>query len=125
MDNKTTGLATLDERNLALASDYSRQRKLFAKFGYPDPGPFLMGHNAIVETGDGKYKMVARRHPVDFAVDLDGKMRCVAQVQRTKAERLGGMRIESHPDRRTARALVDNLLCQSVEVGEVVPWGAD
>lgn len=123
MSEESTALVALNERNLQLMSDYDRQRELFAKFGYPNPGPYLMGHNAVIETEDGKYKLVTREHPVDFSMDIEGNIRCIRAMEKTTAEKLGGMRIESHPNPDTAKALVDNVLCQSIEVGEVASWG--
>lgn len=123
MDNtKERALVSLRERNMALTADIDMQRRLFAKFGYPDPGDFLLGHNAVVETEDGKYKLVKRETPVDIAVDIDGHYRSVNRVMRTKTETLGGMRVESHPNPDTARAVLENQLCQSVEPGEVEAW---
>ena len=116
-------LMTLEARNLELSRNYERQVELFAKFGYPNPGPHLLGHNMVVETADGKYKLVKRERPVDFEFDNDGNSRCVVQMQKTKVERLGGMRVEDLSNRDTAKAVVENVLCQSVEPGEVASWG--
>lgn len=117
MNEDTVKETALAVRNDKLVKDFDRQRELFARFGYKNPGEHMLGHYAVVETPEGGYKMVRRETPVDFAFDNDGHARCVAAASRGYAERLGGLELHTS-DRR----VVDNILCQSVEAGEVAAW---
>lgn len=110
------------ERALQAKAEYDEQRELFSKLGLPVDG-YVMQTMKVVKRGDG-YALVKRAHPVEYVVDNSGTSRSlVTRLAKTTAEKLGGLEVNLNGlGRDTQKAVLENVLCQGVEVGEVDAW---
>lgn len=105
-------------------SEYDEQRELFRRFGLPVDG-HVMSTTKVVKRKDGTYALVKRSESVDVEFTNDGMSPSfVARLQRTKAEQvLKGFEVNLRGlARDTQRAVMDNVLCSSVEPGETEAW---
>lgn len=105
-------------------SEYDEQRELFRRFGLPTDG-HVMSTMKIVERKGGEYALVKRSKPVDAEFTNDGMSPSfVARLQKTKAERvMKGFEVNLKGlGRDVQRAVMNNVLCSSVEPGETEAW---
>lgn len=104
--------------------EYNEQRELFRRFGLPVDG-HVMSTTKVVKRKNGTYALVKRSEPVDVDFTNDGMSPSfVARLQRTKAEQvLKGFEVNLRGlGRDTQMAVLDNVLCSSVEPGETEAW---
>ena len=82
--------------------------------------PPTMATTYKVERKDGHWTLMKRENPVSIFADDDGRMRVIAQVQKTQSEKLGISRTRG---KYGDEGRLCNQDCASLEVGEVDAWG--
>ena len=81
--------------------------------------PPTMAQTHKVERRDGKYVLCKRENPVTIFADDDGRMRAVAQVQKTSSEKIGLSRMRGKYNDEGRLYDADSA---SLKVGEVTAW---
>lgn len=122
MSNKKVNDRTSETRAIQAKAEYDEQRELFSKLGLPVDG-YVMQTMKVVKRGKG-YALVKREHPVEYVVDNSGTSRSlVTRLSKTTAEKVGGLEVNLKGlGRDTQKSVLENVLCQSVEIGEVDAW---
>lgn len=82
--------------------------------------PLTMATTHKVERKDGHWTLIKRETPVDIFADDDGRMRVVAQVQKTQSEKIGLSRTRG---KYGDEGRLYDQDCASLAVGEVDAWG--
>lgn len=81
--------------------------------------PQTMAETHKVERRDGKYVLCKRENPVQIFADDDGRMRAIAQVQKTSSEKIGLSRTRGKYNDEGRLYDSDSA---SLKVGEVAAW---
>lgn len=91
------------------------QFQLLAMFNLP---PTMAKTHKVERRGD-TWTLCKRENPVEIFADDDGRMRAVAQVQKTRSEQIGLSRTRG---KYNDEARLYDADCANLKVGEVQAW---
>ena len=109
------GLIKIGNGALVDIDNIDAQFSLLKMFNLPP----TMAQTHKVERRDGKYVLCKRENPVAIFADDDGRMRAVAQVQKTSSEKIGLSRTRGKYNDEGRLYDADSA---SLKVGEVAAW---
>ena len=109
------GLIKIGNGALVDIDNIDAQFSLLKMFNLPP----TMAQTHKVERRDGKYVLCKRENPVAIFADDDGRMRAVAQVQKTSSEKIGLSRTRGKYNDEGRLCDADSA---SLKVGEVAAW---